>query len=403
MIFVFVLLLFLFYSGTQALQPNLIPAVQQWNQSSGSFSLLSDCCLVSQSPFLFSVAKTFQNDLFSLTNLNCSIVSSTICNSSIIFTLTPNNNPLLGDQGYQMQILQNSVLISAQAPMGVFYGTRTLLQLFRLDGVTIPSASILDYPKYPIWRGLMQDAGRLYVPIDWLINMVKELSYFKMNIFHIHGMDNQNYRLQSASHPEITAPQHWTNAQIAQLIVVAQEYFVELVWETESCGHTNSIISKHPELAAVDMYGNVNQAALDLTNPAVKVLMAQLFNESLNLFSTSKYYHIGSDEWITDFSTYPQFSTYAKSQWGPNATGQDLYLDYVNWAANIVIQANKTPVCWNDSKQKGGVFSVSKSIVMDGWTGSAIGQLQNGYQVINSYQTSLYPTCICIFLFFFFI
>ena len=246
----------------------------------------------------------------------------------------------------------------------------------------------------------MQDAGRLFVSIDWLINHVKELAYFKMNKFHIHGMENQNYRLESKSHPEIVAPQHWTNDQVNQLIAVAKEYFVDLIFELETPSHANAIISKHPELGIVDVNGHINSDALDITNPAVYTFVEQLLNETLTLFSTSKYFHIGGDE-FPPYSQYPQLLKFAQTKWGPNSNAQDVFLYWINWVAGIVQKANKTAVVWNDNKGNGGVFSVDKKIVMDAWGWTGINQLESGYQVINSFQTALYPTCNYEFLSFF--
>ena len=395
----------LFFILTAATQLNLIPAVQQYNASSGVFILGSQCCLQVGSRSLISTVQTFQNDLYSATGLNCSIATFLTCNiTSINFVLNANLQNL-GEQGYLLQIASAQILVQGTNAQGIFYATRTLLQLIKLNGLSIPAASIADFPKYPTFRSLMIDSGRLFYPVGVLINLVKDLSYFKMNVLHLHGMENQNYRIQSASHPEIVATQHYSNSDIAELLSVGQQYFVEIMWEQEGPSHCNSIISKHPQYGAVDINGNINSIALDLTNPAVYTFMENLLNESLTLFSTSKYLHIGGDEWITSgsFASYPQFLTYAQQKWGPSATPQDVYLNYINWAAQIVINANKIPVVWNDNKQNGGVFSVNKNIIFDGWSGAAVSQIQQGYQVINSYQTSLYPACSLYSLFFLFV
>ena len=82
---------------------------------------------------MLSVAQTFQKDLFSLTSLNCTLsIGGTPAYEAISLTLNP-NGPAIGDQGYLMQIQPSGISISSLTPQGNFYGTRTILQLLRLE------------------------------------------------------------------------------------------------------------------------------------------------------------------------------------------------------------------------------------------------------------------------------
>jgi hypothetical protein len=372
--------------------PLVIPALQQWTSSSGTFTLTANCIMVST---LTKVMQTFQTDLQSLTQLSCSLqTTNSGPNTSPTFFLSlVAESGQIGPEGYFLDIYRSNVTLTAATRKGVFYGTRTLLQMFKVQGLSIQTGSAVDFPQSNyLVRALMVDMGRLYMDADFLINLVKELAYFKMSYFHWHAGEWQYWRIECESHPEIVASQHLTKVEVNQIVTIAKQYFVQIILETETPGHANFIIDVHPELAAVDIHGNRDPDNLDLTNPAVYTFMSSFYEEYLTLFTTSIYFHLGTDEFITDYSLYPQFGTYAQEHFGGSATGHDLFLYYVNWAANITQSYNKTALVWNDNKQPGNVFSLSKTIIMDGWSGAAISQIEEGYQAINSFQTSLYPT-----------
>ena len=369
--------------------PNLIPAVQQWNQTAGTFVLSSSCVILVQNSSILAVATTFQRDLGLLTKMNCSLRTST---PSSFVMLLGGPNSILGQEGYTLDIQSHQIVISANTPGGIFYGTQTLLQLFRLYGLSIPSAEILDFPKYP-FRAVMFDCGRLFFSYEWLVSMVPEMAYLKLNTMHLHVAEWNNFRLESESHPEIVAEEHYTKAQLRQLMTLAEEYFVQLIIEIETPGHSSYILDVHPNLGALQANGERDPANLDLTSSDVYVFVEQLFQEFLPFFNTSAYFHIGSDEYIqpSDYVNYPEFLPYAQQQWGPNATGQDVYIHYVNWVANLTINSGKKVLAWNDNKSPGNIFSIDERIVLDGWGWVAQNQWASGFNVINSFQTMLFP------------
>src|SRR5699024_9923089 len=82
------------------------------------------------------------------------------------------------------------ITIYAEKYTGAFYATRTLHQMLKnsCDG-HVNNGYIRDYPKYTV-RGFMIDVGRKFVKLDYLHEMMKTMSYYKMNDFQIHLNDN---------------------------------------------------------------------------------------------------------------------------------------------------------------------------------------------------------------------
>lgn len=374
-----------------AVQPNTIPALQQWTDGTGSFSLITTSRIVlnqANSSDLATTGQVFQSDLLALTGVTHPVVTGT--QSSLltgdIFLTLGDTDPSIGTEGYNMTI-GNTIVISAAADSGTFYGTRTILQLIKQSS-TIQAGTAKDFPRYP-FRALHVDNGRLFVTVDWLENHIKELAYLKMNIFHWHLAENNNFRFQSDTHPEVVAKQFYTKAQVAQMMALAAQYHVTIVPEFEMPGHMNWMLRAHPELRVVNSSGSASSDNIDLTNPASYTIINDLLNEWLPLIP-GPYFHMGSDEYITDYTQYPQYLTYAQKNFGSNANAKDVYIHFLNLVDGIVHSFGKKTLAWDDGKTGGSVFTVNKDFIFDSWTFAAQSELKAGYSINNSSQSALY-------------
>ncbi len=378
-------------SWAHAQKPNTIPALQEWQAGSGSYSFSASSRIVLDSSFatqLAATGKVFQEDLLALTGLNISIVNGSqgsLAPGDIFLSLGSADDGL-GTEGYALTITDR-ILVSAKADGGAFYGTRTLLQLLK-QSTTIAAGTARDYPRYPL-RALHVDNGRKWITARWLKDHIKELAYLKMNLFHWHLAEWNNFRLESTTHPEVVATDHYTKADLQEMVALAAKYHVTIMPEFEMPGHMGWALAKHPELRAVDSSGNASADNLDLTNPAAYTLVNDLLQEFLPQFP-GPYFHLGTDEYITDFTKYPQFTAYAQAHFGPSGNAKDVYLNFINWADGIVRASGKTAWVWDDSKTGGSAISLNKDFILDSWTFAAQNGVNQGYSHINCAAASLY-------------
>ena len=108
----------------------------------------------------------------------------------------------IAEEGYELRI-DGNICITASSPDGLFWGTRTLMQLLRAGpGKAIPQSTITDKPEFP-YRALMIDNARHFHSIDFHVKMVKSLASFKMNRYQIHFSDHQSYTLPSTLFPSL--------------------------------------------------------------------------------------------------------------------------------------------------------------------------------------------------------
>ncbi|MEV4559321.1 discoidin domain-containing protein [Kitasatospora sp. NPDC049285] len=350
--------------------PQTIPALQQWTAGSTPYSFGTATRIVVDSAYASQLATDsalFADDIQQLTGVSVPKVTAaagSVGPGDILLTLGA-SDPGLGTEGYTLSV-GSSITVQAKADAGVFYGTRTLLQLLKQSPV-IPGGSARDWSA-KVERGLMVDVGRKYYSVGWLQDQVKEMAYLKLNYLHLHLSDNLGYRLESSTHPEIVSAQHYTKQEISDLIAFAAKYHVTIVPELDMPGHMDTILAAHPELKLRAADGSTPDAGdIDLSNPASYTLMKDLITEYLPLFPAA-YWHLGADEYGVNYGQYPQLLAYARQQYGAGATAKDVFYGFVRWADGLVRGAGKTMRMWNDGIKSGdGTIPVAPDIIVDYW------------------------------------
>ncbi|MFC9473375.1 family 20 glycosylhydrolase [Nocardia sp. NPDC056952] len=279
-------------------------------------------------------------------------------------------------ESYRIDI-DDTVTVTARTHRGAVHATQTLLQWFSRS-TDLPRGSVVDWPDFAE-RGLMLDVGREYLSVGWIKQRIREMAYYRMNLLHLHLSDHYGFRLESRSHPEITSAQHYSRAELAEIITYAGSFGIEVVPEIGFPGHMNAILAPHPELvlhpattspldAVTDsLLAGTAEGRIDLSNPAARPLIEDLLREFVPLFP-GRYFHLGGDEYISDYSRYPQLATAAHTALGPDAVAADLVADTVNWANGIVRSYGKTARMWNDGIPRGARLPVDASIVVEHWT-----------------------------------
>ncbi|KAK8845143.1 hypothetical protein M9Y10_021325 [Tritrichomonas musculus] len=93
---------------------------------------------------------------------------------------------------------------------GLFIGYQTLLQLFPIEIFSdskvethwiTPAVTIHDYPRFE-WRGFMVDASRHFATIETLKSTIDGMALNKMNLLHLHLVDDQGWRIDVKKYPK---------------------------------------------------------------------------------------------------------------------------------------------------------------------------------------------------------
>ncbi|EFL34423.1 secreted hydrolase [Streptomyces viridochromogenes DSM 40736] len=301
-------------------------------------------------------------------------------------------------ESYVMTVRDGRVEINGPAEAGVFYGTRTLKQEVH-DGGTAPEGVVKDEPAKP-QRGFMLDIARKNYTAGWIEDRIRELGDLKYNQLGLHFSDDQGFRIESDSHPEIVSQEHLTKAQVRKIVDLAESRHITVVPEIDSPGHLGAVIDAHPDLQLRTAQGSAVQGAIDISKAESAEIVDDLLNEYAGLFP-GRPWHLGGDEYQAlvrsdPEASFPQLAAAAQQKYGAGATVADLTTGWLNDRAATVRANQRTPRAWNDGFFRDTSVAADKDIQVAYWTGKEIGArtpveyLSTGRKVINYNDEFLY-------------
>lgn len=371
-------------------KPFVIPELKEWRGKEGHFSVDASTRVVCnhKNKQLVDVAEQFAEDYYTMFGVKLQVVDGRAGNGDIVFELSKNKK--LGKEGYSIDI-NKKVVVSAPEVVGTFWATRTLLQISeQTDDRTLPKGLIKDFPDYEI-RGFMMDCGRKFIPMSYLRDFMKIMSYYKMNTFQIHLNDNgfkqffnqdwdktyAAFRLECDTYPGLTARDgYYTKKEFGEFQDEASSYFVEIIPEIDAPAHTLAFSHYKPEIGSKE-YGMDH---LDLFNPETYKFMDGLFKEYLEgdkpVFRGPKV-HIGTDEYSNkDKKVVEKFREFT-----------DRYIKYVE-------SFGKQACVWGAlTHAKGETPVKSENVIMSAWyNGYAEPKemVKQGYKLISIPDGFLY-------------
>jgi hexosaminidase len=242
-------------------------------------------------------------------------------------------NATTPDEGYQLQVSTNAIVIKAGSYGGIFYGIQSLLQTLpqvRTNAtLQVPCMDIKDYPRFK-WRGMHLDVSRHFFAADVIKEYINLMAAYKMNTFHWHLVDDQGWRIQIKKYPNLTATGAWrvdqtdkvwgsrpqaqageaatyggyyTQEQLKDIVAYAKARNITIVPEIEMPGHVASAIASYPQLSCTQLPqlpltgGNYTNISSNYCagNEQVFSFIQDVLAEVMAIFP-STYIHIGGDE-----------------------------------------------------------------------------------------------------------
>ncbi len=296
------------------------------------------------------------------------------------------------DESYTLEVTPRGAKLNAPNPLGVLRGLQTFLQLVEItpDGFAAPALKIEDKPRF-VWRGLMIDVGRHFMPLDVLKRNLDGMEAVKMNVFHWHLSDNQGFRVESKKFPKLhemgSERLFYTQEEARELIEYARDRGIRVVPEFDIPGHSTSWFVGYPELAsapgpyAVEDRWGILDAEMNPAKEETYRFLDKFIGEMAELFP-DEYFHIGGDEvkgrqWdanpeIQKFMREHGFTTHRELQ------------EYFNARVEkILIKHHKKMIGWDEVLSP----SLPKDIVIQSWRGqkSLAEAAKQGYRGLLSF------------------
>jgi len=314
--------------------------------------------------------------------------------NAIVLALTAQSSGAAHPDGYELTVTPRGVRIESPTPAGLFYGVQTLLQLLpseiesrtRSDAAwTAPCVHIADYPRFA-WRGLLLDVSRHFFSKEFVEQYIDRMARYKMNVFHWHLTDDNGWRIEIKSLPQLTQVGAWrvprlakwgageapregeaateggfyTQDDIREVVAYARQRFITVVPEIEMPGHSLAALAAYPEISCTggpfqvdpgsNFYTKVDNA-LCPGNEKTFEFIDKVFGEVAPLFP-SEYVHIGGDECFKGF-----WKTCAKCQRRMAdehlSTPEELQSYLVRRAEKILESKGKKLIGWDEILEGG--------------------------------------------------
>lgn len=215
---------------------------------------------------------------------------------------------LESDEAYKLDISPLGIQIDASSSKGAFYAFQTLKQLGVDESdshILFPTITISDWPAFPV-RGFMHDVGRSYIPIEEVMEQIKILSSYKINVFHWHLTEDIAWRLESDIFPELIAPSNqirfsgmfYLKEEVRALVEFASARNVTIIPEIDIPGHSAAFR---------------RALGFDMQSPQGKDALKRILKEASELFKGLPYFHLGTDEVkFTDPDFVPEMVAFVK-------------------------------------------------------------------------------------------
>lgn len=312
---------------------NVIPQVQNLSVKDGDVYVFdSSRKLVYDNQDSRRSLELFAQDLEELVGIRPSVAAGTSedAKDNVYFTLGLQDER---KEAYSINVSSDGILVRAVAPEGIYRATRTLLKSVgteKTSSVEFPSAEVSDWPRFG-YRGLMLDVSRHFSDVEMVKRTIDMLALHQLNIFHWHLTDDQGWRIEIKSHPELTEIGAWrddtvvgrylggtdyptdgkrhggfyTQEQIREIVAYAKERYIEIIPEIDLPGHTSAVLAAYPQLGCEDKEYKVANRwgvirdVLCAGNHASLDLFKDIMDEVCDLFP-GKYIHLGGDECVKD-------------------------------------------------------------------------------------------------------
>lgn len=353
----------------------ILPRPQKVERLAGQF-VIDDTTKVFCHPDFQSVAQFFVSQVKSCNGLELQF-SNDIQDSQIHFVWEQG----FPNEGYQINISQSCLTVSATTQQGCFYAVQSLCQAFDLfvphQTISTINYYVEDYPRFA-YRGLHFDICRHFFGVETIKQIIDLMSQVKLNKLHLHLTDDQGFRVQIDKYPKLTEigsvragsevvrdgerfvddvehSGYLTKADVKEIVDYAAAHFVDVIPELDVPGHMVAALAAYPEYSCtgkvteVRKNWGISNDILCAGNEDTYQFVCDILDEICEMFP-SEYIHLGGDEapkqrWCNCSKCVEKM---AELKFDSFDQLQNYMLEFF---VSYLTQAGKKVICWNDGIQ----------------------------------------------------
>lgn len=414
-------------------EPKVIPSIQEWYGYEGDFRLSKDSkiCIVDEAGIgLEKIANRFVEDMKDITGWDLEIVKEASADSGdIVLCATEEDRYDTGAEGYFLVSDDGTIHIESSGYNGCLYGFMTLEQVFypQKENFVFPNGVIRDYPNYEI-RGIMLDIARAPYRLETLQDIVRMLSFYKLNDIQFHLNDNRHvgeagdrgdyawwetngsegmFRLESDKFPSLMTdgkddlyynevyggePQY-TKEEYKELQQLAIDYGINPVSEIDGPGHS-LLFTKYVREHFEEAKQAVPELTGDIQNERDWELLAVSGEKGKQSLAFIKELY---SEYLDDEVFLGDVSIGIDEYWNIQPSEYDGMEAYIKELSELVKSKGKRVRMWGSMRNyfdnAGRDAKPYNDIVVDMWATNwenANKRISEGYEIINVENSYLY-------------
>ena len=270
----------------------------------------------------------------------------------------------LEEQEYEIFIKPDTIEVYASSEVGMFYASVTLKQI--LVNKQVQCGYINDKPDLKV-RGFMYDISRNKVPkLETLKYIVDIMSELKMNHFELYvegfSFEYKSFARYLEENSYITIEEY---KEIEQYCI---DRYIDFVPNQNGLGHMEQWLSKDEfkDLAeapeGIHLWGTLRPSStLNVSDPKSLELIKQMYEDMLPI-AKSKYFNMNFDEPF-------ELGLNKNKQRCEELGKENVYLEFVKKAYDLIKQHNKTPLIWGDVliKHDNVLDKIPKDMIFVDW------------------------------------
>ncbi|GEP47855.1 family 20 glycosylhydrolase [Microbacterium saccharophilum] len=343
-------------------EPSLVPTARLLRAGSTPPFAVTPDAAVSGPP---DAVRTLREAVRRRTGLDLAAAAAT--DAAVTLAIDPETGAA---ESYVLDVDAASVRLRAADAAGLFYGVHTLVQLLAQDesGWVLPAVHVDDAPRFA-YRGVMLDVARHFHGAETVKAYIERAAALKFNVLHLHLTDDQGWRIEVPSRPELTARASasavggdpggfFSRADYRAIVVHAAAHHMTVVPEIDVPGHTHAVNLAYPEACAAPTISDhlreearqrgedlpasgipyegiaVGFSSLRIHDDATYALLSDVLADIAEM-TPGPYLHVGGDEAL---GTPPA----------------DLAL-FMERATRVVADLGKTPIAWHEAGAAAGL------------------------------------------------
>ncbi|WP_448211860.1 family 20 glycosylhydrolase [Colwellia sp. MEBiC06753] len=324
---------------------------------------------------------------------------------------------------YRLKVTDSDITIIGSDANGVFNGLQSLASLKQLDSNIIPVVAIEDAPHFE-FRGLLVDVARNFHDKAFILRLLDQMAAYKMNKLHLHLGEDEGWRLEIPSLPELTdisskrcfeptetqclLPQlgagvdpnsgvngYYTVADYQEILREASKRYIQVIPSLDMPGHSRAAVkamtARYNKYMAMEQPEKAKEFMLYDPEDTTVYSSVQYYNDNtINVCLESSYhfietvmkdvkamheaagqpltrYHIGADETAGAWVDSPACKAFLAEHDAEIASPKELGAYFVERVANMLADLGIEAAAWIDGLEHTNPKNMPAVVQANAW------------------------------------